>query len=127
GGAYEGDTFFNSLYINPYQDDNNWVTFILEGTKANRSAIGSKLEVTILEDGQERKIFHTISSGGSFGCSTLRAEIGLGKASGLVQLKVIWAGSGTQQIFKKIKHNTFYKIIEDNPHVEEINLQSINM
>ena len=123
GGAYEGDTFFNSLYINPYQDENNWVTFILEGTKANRSAIGSKLEVTVLEDGQERKIFHTISSGGSFGCSTLRAEIGLGKASELVQLKVTWAGSGTQQVFEKIKMNTFYRIVEENPQLKEINLQ----
>lgn len=127
GGAYEGDNFFNSLYKNPYQDENNWATFTLEGTKANRSAIGSKLEVTVMEGGQKRTFFHTISSGGSFGCSTLRAEIGLGKASEIILLKVIWAGSGTQQVFEKIKLNTFYKIIEGNPEVEEMNLQAIDM
>src|SRR5690606_6877917 len=93
------------------------------GTKANRSAIGSKLEITVLEDGQERKIFHTISSGGSFGCSTLRAEIGLGKASEIIQLKIIWAGSGTQQVFEQIKLKTFYKILEGNSQIEEINLK----
>ncbi len=127
GGAYEGDNFFNSLYKNPYQNDNNWVTLKLEGTKANRSAIGSRLELTVLEEGHERKIFHTISSGGSFGCSTLRAEIGVGKASELKELKVIWAGSGTQQTFQKIKLNTFFKLIEGNAYPEEIKLNAVDM
>ena len=61
GGAFEGDTFYNSLLINPYQNDNNWLSIKLEGVKANRSAIGSKIEVTTMENGQERKIYHTIS------------------------------------------------------------------
>lgn len=126
GGAYEGDNFFNSLYQNPYQNLNNWVTLTLEGTKANRSAIGSKIVVTILEDGKERKVFHTISSGGSFGCSTLRAEIGLGMASKLIKLEVTWAGSGTHQVFKKINFKKCYKIIEGNLEAEEINFKSIN-
>ncbi|AUP80777.1 CRTAC1 family protein [Flavivirga eckloniae] len=127
GGAFEGDNFFNSLYKNPYQNENNWVTIILEGTKANRAAIGSKLIVTTIEEGKERTIYHTIGSGGSFGSSTLRAEIGLGKASEIVQLEVIWAGSGTRQVFKEIKPNTFYKIIEGHPQVEEIDLYAIDL
>lgn len=127
GGAFEGDNFFNSLYENPYHDVNNWVTITLEGTKSNRSAIGSKLIVTIIEEGQERTIYHTISSGGSFGCSTLRAEIGLGKASELKQLEVVWAGSGTRQVFDKIELKKFYKIVEGNAQAEEINLLSIDM
>lgn len=125
GGAYEGDNFFNSLYQNPYQDLNNWVTLTLEGTKANRSAIGTKLALTIIEEGQERTVFHTISSGGSFGCSTLRAEIGLGKASKLIKLEVTWAGSGTHQVFKNINLKKCYKIIEGNLEVEEINFKPI--
>ncbi|MDO5971290.1 CRTAC1 family protein [Flavivirga aquimarina] len=127
GGAFEGDNFFNSVYENPYQNENSWVKFILEGTKANRSAIGSKLAVTIIEDEHERIIFHTISSGGSFGSSTLRAEIGLSKASEIIKLELTWAGSGTRQIFENIKLNTFYKIIEGNPQVKEIHLRSIPM
>ncbi|OYX22524.1 MAG: hypothetical protein B7Z06_11520 [Flavobacteriales bacterium 32-35-8] len=127
GGAYEGDNFFNSLLKNPYQNDNNWVSFRLEGTKANRSAIGSKLEVTTMENGKPRKIYHTISSGGSFGASTLRAEIGLGKASEILELKIIWAGSGTQQTFKNIKLNSFYKIVEGNPQIQHVNLKPLNI
>ena len=126
GGAYEGDNFFNSLYENPY-NENSWLTIILEGTKVNRSAIGSKLAVTILEEGEERTIFHTISSGGSFGCSTLRAEIGLGKASEIIKVEVFWAGNVTAQVFENLKLKKFYKIVEGNPEAQEINLLTINM
>ncbi|MDT0646977.1 CRTAC1 family protein [Zunongwangia sp. F260] len=128
GGAYEGDNFFNSLYINPYQDENNWISLKLEGTEANRAAIGSKIEVKVTEEGGlERSIFHTISSGGSFGCSTLRAQIGLGKASAINEVKILWAGSGTTQILKNLKLNTFYKITENKAEAEELNLQPIQL
>src|SRR5690606_4394135 len=126
GGAYEGDNFFNSLLKNPYQNDNNWVSLRLEGTKANRSAIGSRLEITTMENGRERKIYHSISSGGSFGASTLRAEIGLGKASEILQVKITWAGSGTQQVFKNIKLNSFYKIVEGNAQPQLMDLKPLN-
>lgn len=126
GGAYEGDNFFNSLYINPYQDENNWVTLKLEGTKANKAAIGSKIEVTVLEEGEKRSIFHTISSGGSFGASTLRAQIGLGKASEIISVKVTWASSNTTQVFEKLRLNTFYKITEDKPEAEMLDIKSIS-
>jgi hypothetical protein len=128
GGAYEGDNFFNSLYINPYQDENNWISLKLEGTEANRAAIGSKIEVKVTEEeGLERSIFHTISSGGSFGCSTLRAQIGLGKASAINEVKILWAGSGTTQILENLKLNTFYKITENKAEAEELNLQPIQL
>lgn len=125
GGAYEGDNFFNSVYLNPYQDENNWITLKLEGTKANRAAIGSKIEVTVIEDGSFRTIFHTISSGGSFGASTLRAQIGLGKASEVKEVKIKWAGSGPTQVFNNLQLNSFYKITEGNSAAEELDLQPI--
>ncbi|MDT0689260.1 CRTAC1 family protein [Salegentibacter sp. F188] len=127
GGAYEGDKFFNSLYVNPYQDENNWLALKLEGTQANKAAIGSKIEVTVMEEGTVRSIFHTISSGGSFGCSTLRAQIGLGKASEIIEVKILWAGSGNNQSFENLNLNTFYKITENTPETEELNLQPIQL
>ena len=127
GGAYEGDNFFNSLYINPYQDENNWITLKLEGTQANKAAIGSKIEVTVVEEGLKRSIFHTVSSGGSFGASTLRAQIGLGKSSKINEVKVLWAGSNTKQTFKDLELNTFYKITEDKAEAEELDLQPIQL
>ncbi|MUP46022.1 CRTAC1 family protein [Gramella sp. BOM4] len=120
GGAYEGDNFFNSLYKNPYQDTNNWISLKLVGTEANRAAIGSRIEVEVMENGKPKSIYHTISSGGSFGCSTLRAEIGLGQASEILKLKIKWAGSGNYQEFEGIQLNSFYRITETNPEAEFI-------
>ncbi|UJH90637.1 CRTAC1 family protein [Antarcticibacterium sp. 1MA-6-2] len=125
GGAYEGDIFFNSLYLNPYQDENNWISLKLVGTQANRAAIGSKIEVTVMEEGLKRSIFHTISSGGSFGSSTLRAQIGLGKASKISEIKILWAGSNNLQVFTNLELNTFYKIKEGKAEAEELELQPI--
>ena len=125
GGAYEGDKFFNSLYLNPYDTENNWISLKLEGIEANRAAIGSKIEVIVTEDGKTRSIFHTISSGGSFGASTLRAQIGVGKASEIQKITVKWAGSGTSQVFENLSLNTFYKIIENKAEAIELNLKSI--
>jgi len=127
GGAYEGDNFFNSVLKNPYQNDNNWISLRLEGTKANRSAIGSKIEVTTLEDGKQRKIYQVISSGGSFGASTLRAEIGLRQASEILEIKITWAGSGAQQVFKNMKLNSFYKIVEGNAQPQHLDLKPIGI
>ncbi|UZH54508.1 VCBS repeat-containing protein [Salinimicrobium tongyeongense] len=125
GGAYEGDNFFNSVYLNPYQDENNWISLKLEGIKANKAAIGSRIEVTVIENGSPRTIFHTVSPGGSFGASTLRAQIGLRKASEVKEVKIQWAGSGTQQVFKNLKLNTFYKITEAKPEAEVLHLQPV--
>src|SRR5690606_35168819 len=123
GGAYEGDVFFNSVYINPYQDDSKWITLKLEGTKANKAAIGSKIEVKITDNGVQRSIFHTVSSGGSFGASTLRAQIGLGQTSKINEVRILWAGSNTTQIFKNLDVNTFYKIKEDQAKAVNMNIQ----
>jgi len=127
GGAFEGDVFYNSLLKNPYQDENNWLAIRLEGKKSNRSAIGSTIEITTIENGKQRKIYRSIGSGGSFGCSTLRAEIGLGKSSEITQVKIIWAGSGTQQIIKNMKLNSFYKIVEGNSQPQVINLKPLDI
>src|SRR5690606_1803223 len=47
------------------QNENNWLSIRLEGATSNRSAIGSKIEVTTMVNGEKRTFYHTISSGGS--------------------------------------------------------------
>lgn len=92
GGAFEGDLAHNVLFENP-GNDNAWVTLLLEGTSGNRSAIGARIHLTIeLKDGSQRHLYHTVSTGGSFGSSSLQQEIGLGKASGIQKLLVHWPG-----------------------------------
>ena len=102
GGGYQGDFFYNALFENPYQEENSWITINLIGVRSNRFGIGSRLEITVDEEGIERKIYRDINSGGSFGASPLRAEIGLGKANSIKEIKIIWAGSRTIQVLKDV-------------------------
>lgn len=86
GGAYQGDTFMNVFYENPISK-NNWITLDLKGTMTNRSAIGSRI---ILELENGRKIYRSVSCGGSFGASSLQQEIGIGKAELIKKLIIHW-------------------------------------
>ena len=52
------------------------------------------------EDGQPRDIFRTVNSGGSFGASSLRPHIGLGKATAIETIEIRWPGSGGVQQFR---------------------------
>ncbi len=89
GGAVEGDQFTNVLFENPISN-NNWIVIELEGDKTNKSGIGVNLEL-VLDNG--RKIYRTVSTGGSFGASSLQQEIGLGKSKKIERLTVYWTNS----------------------------------
>jgi len=127
GGAYEGDVFQNALFENPYQDDNNWMTIKLTGTQANRSAIGSRVQLVITENGVEREIHRTVSPGGSFGCNPLRLQIGVGKAEMIDTINIDWAGSGTKQSFKQIATNRFLEIQEGSDSLKVLSLPSFKL
>jgi FG-GAP-like repeat/ASPIC and UnbV len=125
GGAYPGDGYYNSLYINPGQNNNAWIGLQLEGTKSNRSAIGARIAVSFKEDSNTRTVYTDVNSGGSFGSSPLRKEIGIGKARIIDEIKITWPGSGTVQVFKNIAPRQFLKIKEGDPHIETLNLKTI--
>ncbi len=93
GGAYEGDNFQNVLFENPIGNKNNWINIKLEGTNSNRSALGARIILTLDIDGKERKIFHTVGTGASFGGNSILAEIGIGQAREIKELIVKWPNS----------------------------------
>ncbi len=111
GGIFDGDTAFATLYENPGHG-NHWLTLKLEGVKSNRAAIGARIKVTITEGGKSRDIYKTVSSGGSFGASPLRQEIGLGQAAGIQQVEVFWPATGKKDTYAGMSTNHFYKIRE---------------
>ncbi|HZY79059.1 MAG TPA: CRTAC1 family protein [Cyclobacteriaceae bacterium] len=125
GGAFAGDAYPNSFFLNPGQNDNNWIAISLEGKDSNRDGIGARIKVTIIEDGLRRTIFRDLNSGGSFGASPLRREIGLGKATRIEDLEIIWPGTNVIQRFKYLKPNQFIKIREGSTTVEQIPLKKI--
>lgn len=117
GGAYPGDTFQNSLFLNPGQGNNRWIVLHLEGVDANRSAIGTRVKVTFREKGKRRSVYRDVNSGGSFGSSPLRREIGIGQADVIDEIEIRWGGSNKVQLLTDIKANQFLRIREGSENI----------
>ena len=114
GGAYSGDAYENSLYLNPGQNNNNWINLSLEGTISNKAAIGARIKVTFKENNVERSVYRDVNSGGSFGSNPLQQHIGLGKATSVEKIEVSWPVTGKMQVFENPPVNTNIKIKEDD-------------
>jgi len=125
GGAFKGDSYTSSLYVNPGQTDNNWISLKLEGLKANKAAIGSHIKLTFTENGVQRSVYKDVNSGGSFGSSPLRQEIGIGQAKSIDDIEIKWAGSQTVQHLKNVMPNQFLHITEGNDQAEVIHLNKL--
>ena len=125
GGAYTGDAYQNSFFLNPGQNNNNWLSIKLEGTKSNKAAIGTQIKITFTENGKKRSVYRDVNSGGSFGSSTLNREIGIGQAKMIDELEIKWHGSGLAQIFKNISPNQFIKITEGQKEFKAIKLKPL--
>ena len=114
GGGYEGDMFFNCFFENPNEHNNNWVILKLTGKKANTAAIGARVTISVQEDGRERKIYRTVTSGASFGANSLILEIGLRKASAINNVTIQWPCKNCQdQVFTGFEINKAYTITQN--------------
>ena len=126
GGAYKGDSYTSSLYQNPGQNNNNWISLKLEGIKSNKAAIGSQIKLSFTENGVKRSVYKDVNSGGSFGSSPLRQEIGMGQAKMIDEIEIKWAGSNTIQRFTNVAPNQFLHITEGDNKAEVIHLKELH-
>jgi hypothetical protein len=111
GGATEGDHYYNQLFANPGHG-NNWLKLKLVGVKTNRAAIGARIRVVVENDEGERSIHRIVGSGGSFGASPIRQEIGLGRARAIKRVEVYWPVSNVTQVVTGLELDSFYRITE---------------
>lgn len=120
GGAYPGDSYFKAVFANPGHI-NRWICLQLVGKSANRLAIGARIKIIVKESEGTREIHRVVGSGGSFGASPLRQEIGLGAAQSVDQVEVRWPISNKVSRFKDVPVDRFYEIAEDatSPRVVE--------
>ena len=121
GGAYSGDYFQNAFFNNP-GFKKNWITIQLIGTESNRSAIGSRVKVSIIDNDKQRSIHRHVSSGGSFGANSLQLEIGLNRANNINNLEIEWP-SGYKSLFQNIKPNQIIRITEGQDSYSQISTQ----
>jgi len=96
------------LYRNIQPTLNHWITFILEGEGANRAAVGARIWVTT----KDQTLVSFVNGGNGFaGQSSLRVHFGLGQASRVEQVRVIWP-SGKDQKFENITADHIYRVVE---------------
>ncbi len=124
GGAFPGDAYQNALYVNNLSAENNWISISLTGVSSNRSAIGTKLKITISENGTKRYIYQEVNSGGSFGSNPLRKETGLASATIIDSLEIKWPNNSVQ-VFTHIKSRQFIKITEGKKGFEKLNVKAL--
>ena len=119
GGAFPADRYNNVLYQND-GFGNNWLTVQLIGTVSNRSAIGARIHLKVVENGQPRSIFKHVNSGGTFGANPLRQTIGVGQAKVVEILEIWWPTTGQTQTFSQVPVCQFIRIIEGKSQWEQI-------
>ena len=124
GGAITADRFWPVLFKNPGHG-NHWLKLNLVGVHANRFAVGARIRVRITENSKGRDIYRTVNSGGSFGASSLRPHIGLGKATTIDELEIRWPGSGLVQTVKgPIAADTTYELREGEGGLKSLRVPS---
>jgi hypothetical protein len=113
GGATPGDSHAFRLFENP-GNGNDWISLRLVGVKANRSAIGARIKLTVKNEGAGvRSIYRTVGSGGSFGASPLEQHIGLGKSAEILGIEIVWpGGGGAAQTFSHVDKNQAIEVKE---------------
>jgi hypothetical protein len=127
GGAYTGDAYENSLYLNPGQNKNHWVNLSMLGTISNKAAIGAKIKVTFKDRNAERSVFREVNSGGSFGANPLSQHIGLGSATSIKNIEVTWPVTGKVQVFENPPIDLTIKIKEGDSKLVTNQLNRLNL
>ena len=110
-GDYDNDGDLDLLVVNCgegvvlFQNDggnqNNWLKILTIGKTSNRNGIGARIELTA---GNSRQIREVISGSSYLSQSSLEIEFGLGKASVVDQIRILWP-SGSKQTLTDINVN----------------------
>ena len=112
GGAFPGDGFGDALFENP-GFGNRWLGLLPVGTESNRSAIGARIRVDLVDaDDGTRSIHRRVGGGGSFGGNPLRQTIGLGRPASVEKVEVYWPTTDSTQTFAGVEMDRLYRVVE---------------
>jgi hypothetical protein len=126
GGFFPGDAYSNALFENPTQGA-SWITLALEGAGANSHGVGARVTARILENGERRTVHALVGSGGSFGGSTFRVELGLGRATRIDEIVIRWPGERRSQTFEAVRPNRAYRVVQGAAQLVELDLPRVQL
>lgn len=127
-GDYDNDGFLDLLVANTLNEkeanhlfhnkgnENNWLILDLEGTASNKSAIGAKVKITAEIGGKQVTQLREVSSQSCYnGQNSLRTHFGLGDASNVQNIEVIWP-LGNVETFNDVEVNQILEVKETIPN-----------
>ena len=126
GGFYPGDGFNNALFANPGHQSRH-LTVELRGTKGNRRAVGARLRLVVETPAGERELHRTVGSVSSFGGSPHRQEIGLGDATSIRSLEIVWPTSRERQTVLAPPLDSTIRVVEGAAGFERIELPRFDL
>ena len=124
GGAYSGDIARNALFLNP-GSSNKWVTLQLVGTRANRSAIGARIRIDLRTPSGPRTLHRSVGASGSFGSNPLRQEVGLGDATAIEKVSILWPGDPTPQVATGVEPGAFWRVTQGSAQAARLALPKL--
>jgi hypothetical protein len=75
---------------------NNWILLDLQGTKSNRDGIGARVKVTLPSGDHFHE--HVTTANGIYSASDRRVHFGLGKATEVALIEILWPSGITQRL-----------------------------
>lgn len=104
---------FRRFHRNDQPAGNHWIRMKLEGTSSNRASIGARVRAKATIGGNSVWQYRELSAQNTFnGHNALEIHFGLGDASTLDSVEVIWP-SGTVKYLTQVKANQILKLIEN--------------
>jgi hypothetical protein len=119
GGFFAGDRAHSVLFENP-GFGNHFLKVELFGRDSNRSAIGARLRVRLLENETIRDVYKHVNSGATFGGNPFQQTLGLGGAERIDVLEVIWPRSGNRQEFHDVPLDASVQILEGSEELRVV-------
>ncbi len=100
GGAGVGVKTGRGLYKNELANGNHWLQVSLTGTNSNTTGVGAVVWLEAEIQGTPRRLRREVSAQNTFmGHNAQRLHFGLGDATGIAQLEVVWP-SGLRETFE---------------------------
>jgi hypothetical protein len=126
GGAFSADLAPRLLFVNP-GSENKWLRLQLVGDRSNRAAIGARVKFSVDTPGGPRDYHAQVGTGSSFGANSLWLEQGLGDATALRSVEVLWPSGGAVETFTGIELGQAWQLHEGEGAAKPMPLTAIPM
>ncbi len=87
-------------------------TILLEGRRSNRSAFGARIRVEFDDGGLRRQVYARVGGEGPCGAGPLRRHVGVGGATTIRMLEVVWPATQARQRFTDLPVGGLIVIVE---------------